>query len=1124
MADEHNIELTPEIKVEDVVKSAKRLRAAIQSVFDGTEGKQLDSRLQSMKYNMEDLAKKSDALTAKIEKLGKAKVETEQYKDIQAAIDETTEKLMKLEKAQEDADKYGGRRSKSYKKRADEIEELRQILEEQKQYRSQMLQEGTAYISGAESEEYQKLIAQQEQLNNKMRIYTESWNEAISKQDQMAAGALLREQRQELTGMTKTVTGLSSTLRGLGRIIPGVSTRGIMATSMIIRGVTKLSTLTRKDLVAALNVARAAFSKLFATIMAHPIVAIITAILAAVVALVKVLKKAIDNTKQQLEELGKILSKYVQKSLKDIQALIISLGRSFTRFYTSGLKLLARGATLLISKLKSLQSTVTEGLKAMAQWRDGANKVNETLSNLTSSLEYVKLSLATAFAPIVEVIEPMLTRLLNLLAEVITALGMFMAKLTGATSFQKAIRQQKDYAKSLKGVGSAADEAKQKLASYDKLQVVSQDSSSGGDSVASMFEEVSLQDFELPEWLNNLFDLGQKVGSKLRDVLNGIPWEKVQKGSNKAARGIANFVNGLMSVSELGASIGTALGESVNTLTTFVNTLFSTLDFSQIGKQLRGLLDSFLSMTDFSALGKIFSNLINKLSDMLIGVFSEEGLGASLGTKISELLESAFGDIDWARVNKAAFSIGTTLGELLNSTLTPDNLSLLASSFAKFINSLILSFSSLIATADWEQFGESIAEAINTFLSTVNWKFAGETLSNLALNLLNMLLNAINEIDWDKVGDAIIDFISSIDWKAIANKAVEISTKLREGLQAIWKELSNSEAFDDIIDLIVDFLKEKKNWEKAFKRIKNKVIREVIVEKFKSALEGIGSAILEHIGFNFGPIGIITTIFNNLKKDIEEKDWDSLGKDIVEGIIQVFLAPFGFLGAPFGALFDWIWNGICDLFGIASPAKEMESIGENIILGIIDGFGLVDFGKKMTEWWDSNIAPWFTLEKWLSIKDTIVGIFNKIESGIKIPINGIIKVIEFLVNKIIDGINGLTSKLNTVGFDVKNPFNGETYSLRFDIPQLNSVYIPRLAQGAVIPPNKEFAAILGDQKSGVNIETPLETMVQAFKQAMSEMGGSNQPIILQLNGRTIAQAVWDEETKRYKQIGRYQTT
>ena len=65
-----------------------------------------------------------------------------------------------------------------------------------------------------------------------------------------------------------------------------------------------------------------------------------------------------------------------------------------------------------------------------------------------------------------------------------------------------------------------------------------------------------------------------------------------------------------------------------------------------------------------------------------------------------------------------------------------------------------------------------------------------------------------------------------------------------------------------------------------------------------------------------------------------------------------------------------------------------------------------------------------------------------------------------------------------------------------------------LAQGAVIPPNKQFMAMLGDQKQGTNVETPLSTMVEAFNQALAQNGGGNQSITLNLmlpDKRTIAQ-------------------
>lgn len=132
--------------------------------------------------------------------------------------------------------------------------------------------------------------------------------------------------------------------------------------------------------------------------------------------------------------------------------------------------------------------------------------------------------------------------------------------------------------------------------------------------------------------------------------------------------------------------------------------------------------------------------------------------------------------------------------------------------------------------------------------------------------------------------------------------------------------------------------------------------------------------------------------------------------------------------------------------------------------------------------------------------------------------NNIVAIIEAAINFIIDGINLLISALNTIHFEIPDwvPIIGGK-SFGISIPLVSQVELPRLAEGAVIPPNREFMAVLGDQKSGTNIETPLETMVQAFKQAMNESGGRSQTIILQLNGREFARAVYkanNEETQR----------
>lgn len=129
---------------------------------------------------------------------------------------------------------------------------------------------------------------------------------------------------------------------------------------------------------------------------------------------------------------------------------------------------------------------------------------------------------------------------------------------------------------------------------------------------------------------------------------------------------------------------------------------------------------------------------------------------------------------------------------------------------------------------------------------------------------------------------------------------------------------------------------------------------------------------------------------------------------------------------------------------------------------------------------------------------------KKVAKGI---VNGILIIVESFINNIIRGLNWLIAKINSISLKVPDwvpGVGGKGWSPH--IGQMPSITLPRLATGAVIPPNKEFLAVLGDQKSGTNIETPLATMVDAFKQAMAESGGGTTTVVLQLDGKEIARS------------------
>lgn len=135
--------------------------------------------------------------------------------------------------------------------------------------------------------------------------------------------------------------------------------------------------------------------------------------------------------------------------------------------------------------------------------------------------------------------------------------------------------------------------------------------------------------------------------------------------------------------------------------------------------------------------------------------------------------------------------------------------------------------------------------------------------------------------------------------------------------------------------------------------------------------------------------------------------------------------------------------------------------------------------------------------------------------------NMIIAVFNNLFTLVFNGINGLINAgsgffkeaASLIGWDV-------SFETKDFVPQIPS--IPRLAQGAVIPPNREFLAVLGDQRQGTNIEAPLQTIVDAFNIALSQNGGANRgntEVVLEIDGREFGRAVVEQGNRENRRIG-----
>lgn len=196
---------------------------------------------------------------------------------------------------------------------------------------------------------------------------------------------------------------------------------------------------------------------------------------------------------------------------------------------------------------------------------------------------------------------------------------------------------------------------------------------------------------------------------------------------------------------------------------------------------------------------------------------------------------------------------------------------------------------------------------------------------------------------------------------------------------------------------------------------------------------------------------------------------------LIAGIVATGLGFFFLTGSVIPLVIAGIAAVVVAVLGLTGNLEEFcQNFKENILGGLIDFITGVFTG----DW----------TKAWEGIKKVFKGIWN-----------GIVMILESAVNLIIKGVNWLIGKLNSLLENSLLAKGLDLIGVEFHgIPQIPPVKIPRLATGAVIPSNREFLAVLGDQKSGTNIEAPLDTMVQAFKQALAEGGysGGNQAVLV----------------------------
>ena len=490
----------------------------------------------------------------------------------------------------------------------------------------------------------------------------------------------------------------------------------------------------------------------------------------------KLMNAGISGLKNKIKSIGKTIDGLVSKLLKLTSSTIIGglqrissgifgIHKSVNKSTLSLKNLLkyAFGIRSLFVLFNKLRNAIVAGFQNLAKYdlATQTGDANNSISSLMSALTRLKNSFATAFAPILTTVAPILVRFINLISEAVTRVGMLVAALTGKDTFTKAIGVQENYAASLDKSSKSANKAKKatkgylssldEISRYDDGKSDSEAGSGGGGytapSASEMFETVPIE--------SSIKDIADKI----KGYIQSQDWEGL--GSY-----MADGINtGLERVYEVISwdNVGPKIEPFISGFTTTFNSLVDNINWELMGQTVGTGINTIVKALRLAITGTDWYNLGKKFAKGIKGIVKTvnwKELGQLIGDKfmISWRIFSGFVK------NLPYASIGNAVATALNGVFSTISFSEIGNSLATAMNGAFTALYNFATTFDWTQMVNNIAGGINEFVSTFDWKGNGEKLEVFLDNLCDAIVDFTETTDWEAVGKGIGTFLSQIDW------------------------------------------------------------------------------------------------------------------------------------------------------------------------------------------------------------------------------------------------------------------------------------------------------------------------------------------------------------------------
>lgn len=900
----------------------------------------------------------------------------------------------------------------------------------------------------------------------------------------------------------------------------------------------------------------------------------------------------IKNIKSAFNGLGKA----IQGVKSHFNGMASNMKSNFKHMLTSITKYVF-GFRSLFFLVRRIRKYIGEGIQSMAKFSGGNNSVNRNISQLITSLEYLKNAWSTAFDPILQFVTPWLTALIDKLASVGNAFSRFLGNLLGVSKVFQAVKgPTKNYAKSLdktgKSAGGAAKKQKKlndRLADFDDLHVLGKDTpttgsgggSGSGDDDKDKKRNNKLWDFakvgkDLQKALKGMWasadftELGKKVSDALYKALSDIKWDKIKTVASKLGKSLATFLNGALTDPKIWTLSGSTVAEIINTIGTSINGFLKNIKVD-FGGGFANLINSFFKTIDWNQVNENIKLFGDQLIKNINSFFKTLDLGeismdlSGLAQSLTSVLVSLIDDVDWKQVGNAFLSFGNAISEGIENALKGSNNPLIKvlgdtlSTIRQSANDLLPVISQIVG---------SVGQAIQAILPSLSSMLPQivSLIQQTATTILPVLISAIQTLMpiITKIISTVLPVLSQVLTAlspiftmlaetllpAIANAIsailpviTPIITQLVSMLVPVLTNLVTTllpvlqGIFNAILPIIQQLLPIIMQIVQTLLPVLSQILAQIlptiqqvteailpIVVKLLDIIAPLISDILTSLADLVGPIlGLLSPILESITSTIGPL------LDLLRPIVNIvrvllnlvvsILQPIIELIAPIMKIINDCLSPIFSLFGLIGTVLEavivpllklLAGVIQTIVLPIlkllvagvkliVDAFGnvstAVNFVISLFKMGFEQLGKWFK------------GWVNGFLDGVGGFINGFIKALNA-------GIRGI----NKLAIDIPDwvPVVGGK-KLGFNIKELNTINIPKLAQGAVIPPNNEFMAVLGDQSHGTNIEAPLDTIKQAVAEVLAN--NNNQEVI-----RLLQQLIGVVESKNLvigdKEIGK----